>query len=231
MAQELENNAEKPDPAAVFACSLSLWHACHKSVAEDPHLVLAEICNGMDGLMREIMRVSSLFEVWSCKHVEFEQLTDVWPYFLEEKFGEVCLFVTSPMDLRGFDESDCLRVALHLRLPIKIDESLRLPVDVLVLNSVVGAGFGAFRIRTARDFIEGDCTRPFTWDDDPFDEEFGVPYFCLYGVDEDGVHEHIADRRTYTEAVALLLKLAVGVQFSDIIIFSAPPPSPLALAR
>jgi len=64
-----------------------------------------------------------------------------------------------------------------------------------------------------RDRIEGGDAVPFTKDDEPFDEEFGCPYFALYGLDENGWVEHIADRRTYSEAVRLAEKLVPGLVF------------------
>ena len=177
MTQEHENKSELSDPAAVFACSLSLWQTCHKCAAADPQLNLSESYNGMDEFMREVMRVSNLFEAWSSTHVAFEELDAVWPYLLERKFGDACVFVSSPMGLVAFDERSCLRVALRLRLPIMLDESLPLPIDVRVGNPVVDSEFRAFRIQSVRDSVEDGHTAPFTLDDDPFDENFGVPYF------------------------------------------------------
>ena len=78
--------------------------------------------------MREVMRVASLFESWSCAHVDFNRLADVWPYFLQDKFGEACLDAVFPTGLATFDEEDCLRVALRLQLPIAPDDGLPVPV-------------------------------------------------------------------------------------------------------
>lgn len=64
-----------------------------------------------------------------------------------------------------------------------------------------------------RDALDDEITEPFTLDDEPFDENFGAPYFGLYGVDAGGVLEHIADRRTYAESVSLAQKLAPGIVF------------------
>ena len=67
--------------------------------------------------MREVMRIAELFEQWACEHVAFEELTDVWPYLLQDRFGEECLSVLVVESLAEFDERDCRRVAMRLRLP------------------------------------------------------------------------------------------------------------------
>lgn len=211
LAQELKSQPEQPDPAAVFACALSLREACLKSTAATPQLNLSESYSGMDEFLRELMRVANLFEAWACAHVAFEELNAVWPYLMEDKFGDACLELILPGALEEFDGSDCLRVALRLRLPIQTDDKLRVPVDVRAPNPIGGSEFRAFRIQTVRDDLEEGDVAPFTTDDDPFDEEFGLPYFALYGVGDDGLLEHIADRDTYSDALNLAQKLAPGV--------------------
>ena len=211
IASQLETRPEQLDPAAVFACALSLREACLKSAEANPQLNLSASYNGMDKFMREMMRVANLFESWACAHVVFEQMTDAWPYLMEVQFGSACLEFMQPGALAQFDESDCLRVALRLRLPIQADDNLRVPVDVRAPNPIGGSEFREFRIQTVRDDLaEGDVA-PFTTDDDPFDEEFGPPYFALYGVGDDGLLEHIADRDTYSDILSLARNLAPGV--------------------
>lgn len=61
------------DPAAVFACANSLWLACKRQAGVDPNLNLSDAYNGMDQLMREVMRIAEMFEKWSCQHVVFEE--------------------------------------------------------------------------------------------------------------------------------------------------------------
>ena len=224
MTQEIEIETPESDSAAVFGAALSLRQACREAAACDPHLNLSECYNGMDEFMREVMRVGNLFEDWACRHVAFEEQSEVWPYFLEDKFGAACLAVMLPGGLAQFDDSDCLRVALHLRLPIRPHASLRLPVDVTAQNLAADAAFRMFRIQTARDAVEGGFTEPFTADDDPSDEEMGEPYFSLYGVGADGLLEHIADRRTYSEAVTLAGKIAPGIEFPTVPVVSPTPP-------
>jgi len=226
MTQEIEIENPESDSAAVFGAALSLYEACHEAAARDPHLNLSDCYNGMDEFMREMMRVANLFEAWACRHVAFEELADVWPYFLEDKFGNACLAVMSPGGLAQFDDSDCLRVAMHLRLPIRPHASLRLPVDVAAQNPVTDAAFRAYRIQTVRDALDDGFTESFTADDDPTDEEMGEPYFGLYGVGTDGLLEYIADRRTYAEAVTLAGKIAPGIEFPTVPVFSPTPPPP-----
>ena len=227
MPHEMEIETPESDSAAVFGAALSLWQACREAAARDPQLNLSECYNGMDEFMREMMRVANLFEAWACMHIAFEELADVWPYFMEDKFGAACLTVMLPGGLAQFDDSDCLRVALRLRLPVRPNASLRLPVDVAAQNPLVGAAFRAFRIQTVRDALDDGFTEPFTADDDPTDEEMGEPYFGLFGIGTDGLLEHIADRRTYTEAVTLAGKLAPGIEFPTVP-FISPTSPPLA---
>ena len=211
MSNEPELGTDQLDPAAVFACALSLREACLKSAEANPQLNLSESYNGMDEFMREMMRVGNLFEAWACEHVAFEQTSEVWPYLMEDKFGDACLESILSSAMAEFDDTDCLRVALRLRLPIQADDKLRVPVDVRARNPICGSEFREFRIQTVRDDIDESGTAPFTTNDDPFDEEFGPPYFALYGVGDDGLLEHIADRDTYSDALNLAQKLAPGV--------------------
>jgi hypothetical protein len=61
-----------------------------------------------------------MFEEWACKHVDFNQLTDVWPYLLQDSFGEAVLahLMGSWADLSLFNTEDCLAVARRLNLKI-----------------------------------------------------------------------------------------------------------------
>lgn len=215
MTSNIESATSLPDPAAIFASALSLWEVCQKHAASDAKLNLSESYNGMDQFMRELMRVANQFETWACMHVDFNETNDVWSYFLEDKFGEACLAVLAPDSLAQFDDSDCLRVAMRLRLPIKLDDRLPMPIDVRSSNPTSGSAFREFRIQTMRNLIDDGDAVAFTLDDEPFDDEFGHPYFGLYGVDKDELLEHIADRKTYSEAVRLAEKLAPGVEFPD----------------
>ena len=202
-----------PDPAAVFASALSLWLECKKHAKRQKRLCLSECHNGMDQFMREVIGIANRFEEWACSHIEFKELADVWPYLLEDRFGAACLAVTLPETLMDFDETDCLRVAIRLRLPIIFDSKLPLPVCVNVPNEVRQSAFRWFRIQTVRDALNGKNGVIYSLNDDPYDEKFGFPYFGLYGVGEDGSTEHIADRATYPEVMSLALKLAPGTNF------------------
>jgi hypothetical protein len=141
-------------------------------------------------------------------------MTDVWPYFLEGEFGKQCLSAMLPTGLAAFDETDCLRVGMRMRLPIVHDGKLPLPENLTAPNPATGSPFKQFRIQSVRNEIEGEDTAPYTWDDEPYDANFDVPYFSLYGVGEDGLLEHIADRKTCAEAVSLARKIVPGVEFT-----------------
>jgi hypothetical protein len=213
MKNKTESANFLPDSAAVFASALSLWQVCQKLAASDAKLNLSGSYNGLDQFMRELMRIANQFEIWACMHVDFNETNDVWPYFLEDKFGEACMADLSPDSLAQFEDSDCLRVAIRLHLPINPNGGLPVPIDLRSPNPISASAFCEFRIQTMRDLIDGGAAVAFTHEDDPFDDEFGEPYFGLYGVGKDGLVEHIADRKKYSEAVFLAEKLAPGVVF------------------
>jgi hypothetical protein len=116
---------EQPDPAAVFACAMSLHDACVGRACSDPSVDISESYNGGDEFLRQMMRVGNLFEEWACEHIAFEELEDVWPYLLEDRFGAACLEVMDAGSFGMFDRDDCLRVAYGLRLPIRVDVRCR----------------------------------------------------------------------------------------------------------
>src|SRR4051812_1127848 len=99
-----------PDPAAIFACALSLWQECDLHAKSNANLNLSDCFNGLDQFMRELMRVGTEFETWACRHLNFNELNDVWPYLLEDKFGTTCLSLMRVDALTDFNEQDCLRV-------------------------------------------------------------------------------------------------------------------------
>jgi hypothetical protein len=207
---------DAPDSAAVFAAALSLWNACYKFESENKDANLSESYNGVDQFMRETMRIALLFETWACSHVAFEELSVAWPYFLEDRFGDACIALLHFHSMASFNDEDCLRVALHLRLPVTADGKLPIPVKVRAPNPIQGATFVAFQIQTVRDSVENDFTVPFTLDDEPFDEEFDLPYFTFYGMDEEGSLEAITSRQTYMEIVSLVRNLVTGIEFPDL---------------
>jgi hypothetical protein len=197
------------DPAAAFAAATSLWHACHQREAADPTLNLAAAYQGMDEFMREIMRIAETFEAWACRHVVFAHLDATWPYLLIDRFGAACLNAIPPTAFASFNLDTCLRVAFRLRLPLRADGSLPLPVDVRATHPAPDSAFAEFRIQSVRDELATHQTIPFTEDHDPLDPALGPPYFGLYGrTTDDDLWEHIADRKTYADARELALKLA-----------------------
>jgi hypothetical protein len=212
MITENQSATETPDSAAIFACALSLWQASQERAVQEK-LNLSECYNGMEQFMREVMRIANQFEGWACLHINFNEMNDVWPYLLEDRFGDACLAVLSPNGLAHFDDSVCLEIGMRLRLPVKLDGTLPIPIDVRAPNPVAQSPFRELRILTVGDSIEDGDPTPYSSDDEPFDEEFGSPYFGLYGEGGDGKLEHIADRGTYSEALSLAQKLAPGITF------------------
>lgn len=58
------------------------------------------------------------------------------------------------------------------------------------------------------------CT--FCVDDEPFDENYGKPYFRLSGMIDDRTAEPIANRATYAEILALARKITGDFSFPDV---------------
>jgi hypothetical protein len=205
---------EQPDPAAVFSSAMSLHDACVERARSDPSVDISESYNGGDEFLRQMMRVGNLFEEWACEHIAFEELEDVWPYLLEDRFGAACLVVMEAGSFGMFDREDCLRVAYELRLPMRVEGSLPLPVCIEAANLLAGAIFSRLRIQTIREELGADGeVAPFVEDDDPYDENYGQPFFGIYGVRQDGSLEHIADRATYQEARDLMANMLPGIEF------------------
>ena len=114
MSTEMKENGAAIDPAAVLGAATALWQACQ----HDPRPDLSA-CYG-DGIqwMREVMRVATLFETWAAQRVCFDEFDECWPYFLEDNFGVACVGLVGADGLASFEEADCLRLALRLRLPV-----------------------------------------------------------------------------------------------------------------
>lgn len=211
----MSQETEPPDPAAVFACALSLWRECMRYSRSGTQVNLSECYNGGDEFMRVIMRVGTRFEEWACKHIAFEGLEEVWPYLLEEKFGETYVALKGASSLDAFDDNDCLEVSLRLRLPVKVRDCLPVPIDISAWNPVVESEFRKFRIQTLRRCNKSNVIL-YTATDAPFADSFGHPFFCLYGVCDDGLLKRIAEFDTYDAAVGLVRKLAPGIKFPDV---------------
>ncbi|MCB1131740.1 MAG: hypothetical protein KDN05_11460 [Verrucomicrobiae bacterium] len=205
-----------PDPAAVFACAVSLRDACMEREKRSPTLNLSEAYNGYDQLLREVMRIGTLFEEWVCGHVVFEVCGEVWPYFMEDRFGDACMEVLAPDELAGFDSDDCLRVAMELRVPLRVDGELPVPFMVEVDHPAEDSGFRRLRIETRRERLDEERESvPFRNGDEPFDEELGPVCFGIDGVGPDGTLHHIADRLTYRDARELLVALVPGIELPE----------------
>jgi hypothetical protein len=215
MNTETASSVCGPDPAAIFGAALSLWKSCHECVAKDPRLNLSESYNGVDEFMRQVMGVATMFESWCCDHVDFKEFSDVWPYFLQDKFGDACVEAMSPTALGEFDEIDCLRLAMRLRLPVRVAGSLAVPVNLTAANPNAASLFRHLQIRSVRRHHEDNDIWQYTVDDEPDDADFGDVFFGLYGLDAAGFAEHIADRDSYSDALTLSAKLAPGISFPE----------------
>lgn len=218
---------EEQDPAAVMAIATSLRHALEEYERKKPSSPdLSDMFQGVDNMYRACMRVATTFEGWTCKHVSFDAVTDVWPYFLEDKFGDAYLknweHRTMGPGLEGvagelttFNETDCTALAMRLNLPILHSQELMVPILVEAPNTVIGSPYRHLRIQTARHRADNEEAgwEPMQYGDDPNDVEYASPVLALYGVLEDGAVEHLSDHGDYALAVERAKKLAPGIDF------------------
>ncbi|MCB1276161.1 hypothetical protein [Prosthecobacter sp.] len=205
---------DQPDPAAVFACAVSLRDACEQN-AERHGINLSEVFHGGDQFWRKVMRIATLFENWACENVAFEALDHVWPYLLEAKFGDACLAHVNMDGLITFDAMDCLVVAMGMNLPLWYRDGFKLPLDLTAANPVQGSSFVRWRIQTVRRLQGEEDMEPMCYGDDPHDADYEPPVLALYGIDADGLLEHIRDSATYAEVRSLASNLAPGVAFPE----------------
>jgi hypothetical protein len=106
-------NTLQPDPVAIFYATLSMYEKYTQSVPRLP-----ETFGGEDQFIRAANKVATTFEKWACKHIDFEETTDVWPYLLHEKFGTV-FYTRFNVALLLFSKEDCMYIAKALGLPLK----------------------------------------------------------------------------------------------------------------
>jgi hypothetical protein len=202
------------DPAAIFCCAVSLRDAA-MPLSDAGHYTLSDAYSGWNGFLQEVMRVATLFETWATAHVAFDHIGEVWPYFMEDRFGDACVEVADIWSLASFDETDCLRIAQHLQLPLYYEDGLVIPLEVRACNTVAGSGFAEFGIQTMRRHLVDAEVVPFISGDELWDEDYELPMLALSGITAEGQREHIADFATYREAVALVAKLAPGIDFPE----------------
>lgn len=207
-----------PDPAGVFAVAHSLWIAVFESSTRPGKLALSDFYQGLDELMRLVLRIGVLFESWSCRHIAFDTLDEVWPYFIADNFGSSWLRIHDVYSLRSFNEQDCLRAAWHLGLPIRVSDEFVLPMSVRVANPNTDSPFVEFWIQTTRTARTGGNPKLFTTLDELFDEEYKRPCYSLYGRTRSGNIKHIASRTSYTLMTSLAKNLIPTVAFpTDVI--------------
>lgn len=201
------------DPAAIFAGALSIWTACNEAEDKNPDINLSDIFNGVDELMRVSMATSTLFENWACKHIDFDKLSDWWPYKLQMEMGDACLELWEMESLPNFDEERAMTLAMKLALPLKREALKLLPLYLEATNPTPNAKFCRIYIQLMREAKNGDGYSPIGKDDDPSDLDFSAPFYGIYGVDSAGFSEHIADRATSRDAVETVKGLIPAISF------------------
>lgn len=194
---------------------MSIWEACHALEKGSRAWSISDHFHGADCLMRHAMNIATEFENWACVHVCFESSTEVWPYFLHENFGSVLLEIVTVGGLMDFDTHDCLRVALRLGCHIYYSDALPLPLCLEVLNPSLGERFEKVRIEVVHLSLDGRSYSPITADHIIASPRPLLPIYGIYGVDSNGLLEHMADRSTYVQARSLVLRLFPSLGFAE----------------
>lgn len=115
-----EKQTLKPDPAAIMAIVLAVHEKCTDR-SKEGIMDLSDPYGGNDGYMRQVMAIAEQFESWACAWVDFDALSDVWPYWLEDNFGLALmeLLLLNQRDrLTDLRPSDCKILAEALKLPL-----------------------------------------------------------------------------------------------------------------
>lgn len=120
----------KPDTAAIFGAAMSIFEEGRK-LAKSNGNDLSDAYSGHDEFMRQCMRVASEFEAWACKHVDFDALGEVWPYFMHDSFGRAALdAIGSECRLSEANGTEWPLIAGMLKLPLRQDRRGWIPYTV-----------------------------------------------------------------------------------------------------
>lgn len=107
------------DPAAEFTAALSLYKFGSKQAKANRNN-LSDAYSGGDEFQRQCMRIGREFERWACDHINFDELGEVWPYYLEDKFGAAAVDVAgSECDLEKLGENHWPLIAAKLMCPLR----------------------------------------------------------------------------------------------------------------
>jgi len=116
------------DPAAIYCMTRSLMDQLQINRSESESI--SGHYEGWDNAIRECVRVSTMFERWCCQHIDFDEFNGVWPYEMEDKFGEAVFeHQESKFQLESFSEHDCGYVASILGLKLGADINSRTPAN------------------------------------------------------------------------------------------------------
>jgi len=77
----------------------------------------APFTDGYLGFVRLCRDIAEKFEQWAVEHVDWERIDEVWPYFLEENFGDAVLSVVGGYSNIEFATPE--EIAKKLKLPLK----------------------------------------------------------------------------------------------------------------
>jgi hypothetical protein len=109
---------EISDPADIVAVIISLNDTA-RELSKSGNADISEAYQGVDQFMRETIRVAEQFEQWACSHVLFDDFGEVFPYFIEDKFGKALHELYGITCLRDINSDAFPKIAEHLHIPFK----------------------------------------------------------------------------------------------------------------
>lgn len=100
------------DLAAILCAAMSLRQSLEDYLDDG----ISDEFEGADNGYRYCMERAIQFERWACDNIEFAEMEDVWPYWLEEHFGPLFVRYAWNTDL---DAIDWREFATRARLPVR----------------------------------------------------------------------------------------------------------------
>jgi hypothetical protein len=206
-----EQPAEAPDAAAEFAIAKGLYDYFANKQSYD----ISEIYNGADEFMRRCAHLGRLFEAWSCDHVDFNAMQDVWPYYLEDHVGPAVesMFWEQNCEIPvRWGEDELLSLATKLRLPVRIQNTPNCSMNVEWAAAPAQQGrYQRYQVRTVRHSEDGWAMEHYTVEDaqerHAADNDHPV-LFALYGsLESSGEWEFICEAPSYDVLRTSMLRM------------------------
>lgn len=126
---------------SAFAASHSLYVAVQE-LCKQNNSNLSEAYDGGVGLMQECVRIGAEFDSWADSNVEFDRMTDCWPYLMDDRFGAVAIEVAGgELSLGELGSHSWPQIAQKLGavLSTDVDAGILLPSGAKIVS--IGSDF------------------------------------------------------------------------------------------